>query len=49
MTVAGQYWQNNVTQGLLEITKKFLGTKKSLNAWYTGLAMNTFKPKIKND
>lgn len=49
MTVAGQYWQNNVTQGLIEITKKFVGSKKSLNEWFTGLAMNTFKPKIKND
>ena len=48
MTIAGQYWQNNITQGLIEITKKFLGTKKSLNEWFTGLAMNAFKPKIED-
>ena len=48
MTIAGQYWQNNITQGLIEITKKFLGTKRSLNEWFTGLARNAFKPKIEN-
>ena len=48
MTIAGQYWQKNITQGLIEITKKFLNTKTSINEWLTAKAMNTFKKKIAN-
>lgn len=48
MTVAGQYWQKNITQSLIEITKKFLNTKTSINEWLTEKAMNTFKKKIEN-
>lgn len=48
MTIAGQYWQKNITQGLIEITKKFLNTKTSINEWLTTKAINTFKPKIEN-
>lgn len=45
MTIAGQFWQKNVTQGLIEITKKLVGTRRSLNEWVTEFAMNRFKPK----
>ena len=48
MTVAGQYWQKNITQSLIEITKKFLNAKTSINEWLTEKAMNTFKKKIEN-
>ncbi len=45
MTIAGEFWQKNVTQGLIEITKKLVGTRKSLNEWVTEFAMNKLKPK----
>ena len=45
MTIAGEFWQKNVTQGLIEIAKKLVGGRKSLNEWVTEFAMNTFKPK----
>lgn len=45
MTIAGEFWQNNVTQGLIEITKKLVGAKRSLNEWFTDLARKTFSPK----